>query len=440
MAVNKNFVVKNGLEVNDNLLVADQTTQKVGIGTSVSSYTLHVRGGIGATEARITGVSTFVGDVHAESQLSVTGVTTLASAGGITTTGGDLYIGGDLYVLDDVVYDEVNGRNIYISGVSTFVGVSSFLNNVIIAGVTTLAQQGGITTTGGDLYVGGDLFVLDDIVYDEVTGRNINISGISTFVTVDINGNLEVAGITSFAGLTTVTTNTAFHTKAFNVAGVSTFNDDININGAAGVTSIRWDRSQLSLEFLDETKASSGLNNDLQISHTNSLRDQNDSEGTSVVDGWTSYINEQGTGGLVFKSNGNSGEGAFQFFDTSWRPIVRLFSGASARAVLYWGGIESFETTGVGATVHGNLGILTDLYVGGNATIGGDLSFDELTARNANITGLATAANLHVGAGGTVINATDTGTVQIGSATTLATVTINGGSVPSVGLVIALGG
>ena len=95
MAVNKNFVVKNGLEVNDNLLVADQTSQKVGIGTSVSSYTLHVRGGIGATEARVTGVSTFVGDVHAESQLSVTGVTTLASAGGITTTGGDLYIGGE---------------------------------------------------------------------------------------------------------------------------------------------------------------------------------------------------------------------------------------------------------------------------------------------------------------------------------------------------------
>ena len=90
MAVNKNFVVKNGLEVNDNLLVADETTQKVGIGTSVASYTLHVQGGIGATEARVTGVSTFVGSVHAEENVSIVGVTTLASAGGITTTGGDL--------------------------------------------------------------------------------------------------------------------------------------------------------------------------------------------------------------------------------------------------------------------------------------------------------------------------------------------------------------
>ena len=56
MAVNKNFVVKNGLEVNNNLLVADIDTQKVGIGTSVSSYELHVLGGIGATDVHVTGV------------------------------------------------------------------------------------------------------------------------------------------------------------------------------------------------------------------------------------------------------------------------------------------------------------------------------------------------------------------------------------------------
>ena len=82
----------------------------------------------------------------------------------------------------------------------------------------------------------------------------------------------------------------------------------------------------------------------------------------------------------------------------------------------------------------------SDLYVGGSAYITGDLTFDEFTARNANITGITTTANLHVGTAGTVINATAAGVVQIGSATTLATVTINGGSVPSIGLTIALGG
>ena len=50
MAVNKNFVVKNGLEVNSDLLLADATNSRVGVGTSVPSYTLHVLGGIGVSD------------------------------------------------------------------------------------------------------------------------------------------------------------------------------------------------------------------------------------------------------------------------------------------------------------------------------------------------------------------------------------------------------
>ena len=298
MAVNKNFVVKNGLEVNDNLLVADIDTQKVGIGTSVASYELHVLGGIGATDVKVTG---------------------------ITSLSGSLIVGADEANSDVTVW-----------------------GNTKTTGITTLASAGGITTTGGDLYIGGDLYVLDDVVYDEVNGRNLNISGVATF------GN------------------------------------DINIHGPAGVTSIRWDASQLHLEFLDESKATFGTNNDLKISHTYDLKDQNDSEGNSVVDGWTSYIEEAGTGGLVFKSNGNSGEGAYQFFDTSWRPILRLFSGANARSVLYHAGLDRFETTAIGATVHGSLGILTDLTVGGNLSVTGDIVYDEVRGRNINISGLST--------------------------------------------------
>ena len=74
-------------------------------------------------------------------------------------------------------------------------------NNLNVTGITTLASAGGITTTGGDLYVGGDLFVLDDIVYDEVDGRNLNISGVATVGTIlDVNGNLDVSGISTFQG------------------------------------------------------------------------------------------------------------------------------------------------------------------------------------------------------------------------------------------------
>ena len=64
MAINKNFVIKNGLEVNTNVLVAASNESQVGVGTTRPYYKLHVgggdgnRGGIGATDITITGIST----------------------------------------------------------------------------------------------------------------------------------------------------------------------------------------------------------------------------------------------------------------------------------------------------------------------------------------------------------------------------------------------
>ena len=50
MAVNKNFVVKNGLEVGTDLILANTTNSRVGIGTSLPTDTLHVNGGIAGTD------------------------------------------------------------------------------------------------------------------------------------------------------------------------------------------------------------------------------------------------------------------------------------------------------------------------------------------------------------------------------------------------------
>ena len=63
-AVNKNFVIRNGLEVDTNLILADAYTNKVGIGNTVPQHLLHVNGGIGATNLYVTGIGTFPNELN----------------------------------------------------------------------------------------------------------------------------------------------------------------------------------------------------------------------------------------------------------------------------------------------------------------------------------------------------------------------------------------
>jgi len=85
MAVNKNFVVKNGIEVATDLIFASSDLDKVGIGSTIPSTLLEVGG-----DAKVTGNTELVGVT------TITGATRLSGGGGITTTGGDLYVGGTI--------------------------------------------------------------------------------------------------------------------------------------------------------------------------------------------------------------------------------------------------------------------------------------------------------------------------------------------------------
>ena len=73
-----------------------------------------------AEDASSAGVSTnVIGGIASVTQLNVSGITTLAGSGGITTTGGDLYVGGDLYIEDDLTFDEFTARNGNVTGILT---------------------------------------------------------------------------------------------------------------------------------------------------------------------------------------------------------------------------------------------------------------------------------------------------------------------------------
>ena len=109
----------------------------------------------------------------------------------------------------------------------------------------------GVVTTSNDLYVGGDLYVKDDIVYDEVNGRQINISGIGTFGSINIgaieivSSSRELKNVTSFDNTTTSTVQNVIFSggatntfDSLNITGIATFLSQTNINtlSVTGVT------------------------------------------------------------------------------------------------------------------------------------------------------------------------------------------------------------
>ena len=134
MAVNKNFVVKNGLEVKSNLLVAESSLDSVGIGTSYIKEKLHVIGGIGAT-------SLFVG-----------GIGTVHVATGTTARYENAYISG-LGTVSTLSSNAVNAVSINASGMVTaskFYGDGSTLTGVSV-GVRTAGAVLGFGVTFLDI-------------------------------------------------------------------------------------------------------------------------------------------------------------------------------------------------------------------------------------------------------------------------------------------------
>ena len=257
MAVNKNFVVKNGLEVDTNTLFVDSANNRVAIGTTVPTASLDVRGkilsdsqveswvgkfvgivtagAVGVTTLTYsvgTGSSTKLGRANAE-ELNVTaGFTTVQSMsatdiivsvgstfskdvniGAAATVGAALTVtGGAKIALDSrfekalEIGEDLNvGAAATITGISTFTGAAKFAANsrfekslaigedLNVGGATTV---GGALTVTGNAYFNGNVDIGGDLTFDEVNARNLNISGIATlgFATA---ANAYIAGITT---------------------------------------------------------------------------------------------------------------------------------------------------------------------------------------------------------------------------------------------------
>ena len=126
----QNFVVKNGLEVNTDLILADVDTNRVGIGTSIADYTLHVNGGIGATDLNITGVAT-VTSLTVSNDVSVTSLdTTNVNVTGVGTIKNAVLtnITGTAATISSVQI--ASGIVTATSGLVTYYGDGQYLRNI----------------------------------------------------------------------------------------------------------------------------------------------------------------------------------------------------------------------------------------------------------------------------------------------------------------------
>ena len=185
MAVNKNFVVKNGLEVASNVILADATTKNVGIGSTQPEFTLDVSGGIGATD------------------VSVTGFTTLTQ---------DLQVG-------------TSGSVFYVSDSNNNVGVGTSVPNPLY----TLDVRSPVSTGQTALYVYGDMRVTGDINLDDITLDDASIQNLT------VTDTLHVTGLTTFVGFTTFS-DYIFVQDGLNVTGAGITSPNINVSGVVTAT------------------------------------------------------------------------------------------------------------------------------------------------------------------------------------------------------------
>jgi len=163
MAIDKDFVVKNGLEVNENLLYADDSTEKVGIGTTQADKKLVV-----------------IGDAEISSNLSV-GTTITAQrgvfSGVVTVTDGiDIGIGGTF-----VSFDKHDKK----------IGVNS------ISPQYTLDVIGPVSIGQTAEYIYGDLTVTGNIKGTNLEGQ-ISAGGTVTYQDVNITETLNANGAEIF--------------------------------------------------------------------------------------------------------------------------------------------------------------------------------------------------------------------------------------------------
>jgi hypothetical protein len=415
MSINKNFVVRHGFEASTDLILADADTRKVGIGTTNPQFTLDVAGGIGATDFYLTGIGTFVDELNVGLGGTVLTVLGLGNSVGIGTalpaylldirspvsTGqtalyvqGDIEITGDIRA-DDIFIDDAEIEDLIVTDTLFVVGLSTFNANVFInaalnvSGVTTLGNYVDITN---DLNVVGLTTLNSYVTINDSVGiaSDLNVSGIATLATADINaGEIDVSrietGDLSVTGIATIATISVVGAALSNliVSGITTLGTvEINagiITATSGIVTYYGDGQYLDLS--DNPTAGIGIGTTGGVV----------GYGITFIDFYgagvstTFYDSSVGIATIFFEGGGSGTIGIGTEFPIDAANGDLFFNAVYARLFVYY----DENIIGVGTDEYWidaapfNLGFL-DI---------GDLSVTNLTVtNNANILGIVTAS------------------------------------------------
>ena len=365
MAINKNFVIKNGLEVNTDLIFADTDSNKVGIATINPYYNLHVFGGIGATALNVTGISTvnnlvIDGRVTAGSSLGASGQYLVSTGNGVVwytppvTRSTDVQIAGIGATTFNTSYT-VGLLDVYVNGVklsgSEFIannGATVILNDACFGEETIeFVSYGTGSISAGSTGIAG-LTILEEgtpvgsalqVTSINFVGAAVTAVGSGLGVTVYISDNdtinpnyweSTVAGINTLSNVGIGTTNPGYYLE---IGPIGYANTALWVNGNARVTGILTVGS--SSIILD------GANNSINV-------------GSGVtIDGNTGIINASS-----LEINGETLAGAGVTFITSGSGIS-IDQSTGNVTITATANSSQWETTDVGINTLSSVGIGT---------------------------------------------------------------------------------
>ena len=231
--IKKNFNFRNGVQVDDdNLLVT--STGLVGIGTTIPNEALDVRGNVivtgftSSTTAKIgiLTVTSFSPNQITGAGLSVFSGIVTAQGAGILTYFGDAR---NLQGMPTSQWEDVDVglgfTSIYNTGGNVGVGTIDPRTTVQVGSNVDAGEKGVGISSVGNINASGIVSATSFVgnVTGDVTGRitgdlvgNINSAGVSTFTTLDVNGDVDFDGHT--------------HIDNMSVSGVSTFTGNVNVS------------------------------------------------------------------------------------------------------------------------------------------------------------------------------------------------------------------